>query len=212
MKTIRILLAEDHLLVREGLKRLINEQRHMKVIGEAGDGITAWQKAQELKPDIVLMDISMPRLNGTEATSKIKSLSLGCQVIALTAHSSTEYLRELIRAGASGYVVKQAASEELVEAIETVAAGGRYIDIASQKLFVNSHAGDLPSAGNGKDLSQREIQVLSLIANGYTNKEIADKLAISVKTVETHKANSMRKADLTSRAKVVNYARLRGWM
>jgi DNA-binding NarL/FixJ family response regulator len=214
MKKIRILLAEDHRVMREGLKRLINEQSRMEVVGEADDGVAACQKAHELHPDIVLMDISMPGLSGAEATSKITASSPECKVIALTAHKATGYLSELFRAGASGYVIKQAASDELIEAIETVAAGGRYIDLASQKLFVNSQAGNLVSRGEspGKELSQREIQVLALIANGYTNKEIANKLAISVKTVETHKANAMRKVDLTSRAEVVDYARLREWM
>jgi DNA-binding NarL/FixJ family response regulator len=213
MEKLRILLAEDHRILREGLKRLIAEQPNMEVIGEADNGIAAWQQAKELEPDIVLMDISMPRLNGAEATVKIRELCPNVRVIALTGHRASAYLNEVLKAGASGYVLKQAAIDELIDAIQTVAKGGTYIDSASRESLVNSPLDDRIYKGEaqGKPLSQREIQVLSLVANGYTNKEIANELSISVKTVETHKTNCMQKLDLKSRAEIVDYARFRGW-
>lgn len=213
METLRILLAEDHRILREGLKRLIAEQPNMEVVGEADNGVAAWQQAKELEPDIVLMDITMPRLNGAEATLKIRELCPNVKVIALTGHRASAYLNEVMKAGASGFVLKQAAIDELIDAIHIVAKGGTYIDTASRELLAHSPLDNRVYKGEsqGKPLSQREIQVLSLVANGYTNKEIANELSISVKTVETHKANSMQKLDLKSRAEVVDYARFRGW-
>ena len=213
MQKLKILLAEDHRILREGLKRLIAEHPNMEVVGEADNGITAWQKAKELEPDVVLMDISMPRLNGAEATVKIRELCPNVKVIALTGHRASAYLNEVLKAGASGYVLKQAAIDELIDAIQTVAKGGSYIDRASRESLLNSPLDDrvIKGEAQGKPLSQREIQVLSLVANGYTNKEIANELSISVKTVETHKANCMQKLDLKSRAEIVDYARFRGW-
>jgi DNA-binding NarL/FixJ family response regulator len=213
MEKLRILLAEDHRILREGLKRLIDEQPNMEVVGEADNGITAWQKTKELEPDIVLMDISMPRLNGAEATTKIKELCPNVKIVVLTGHRASGYLNEVLKAGASGYVLKQAAIDELIEAIQIVAKGGNYIDRASRDSIINSPLNNRVYKGEsqGRPLSQREIQILSLVAEGYTNKEIANELAISVKTVETHKANSMQKLDLKSRAEIVDYARFRGW-
>jgi DNA-binding NarL/FixJ family response regulator len=213
MEKLRILLAEDHRILREGLKRLIDEQLNMEVVGEAENGIEAWQKTKELEPDIVLMDINMPRLNGAEATVKIRELCPNVKVIALTGHRASAYLTEVLNAGASGYVLKQAAIDELIDAIQIVAKGGTYIDRASRDSILNAPLDHKVYKGEfqGKPLSQREIQILSLVANGYTNKEIANELAISVKTVETHKTNSMQKLELKSRAEIVDYARFRGW-
>ncbi|HKS09572.1 MAG TPA: response regulator transcription factor [Pyrinomonadaceae bacterium] len=214
MDKLKILLAEDHRILREGLKRMIDEQPNMEVVGEADDGIAAWQKACELEPDLILMDVSMPRMNGADATSKIRELCPQVKVIALTAHRASAYLSQMLKAGASGYVLKQAAFDELVDAILTVSKGGRYIDRASQEVMVNAPPENVTWKGEpqGRPLSEREIQVIALVANGYTNKEIANKLAISVKTVESHKANSMQKLDLKSRAEIVDYARFRGWI
>jgi DNA-binding NarL/FixJ family response regulator len=215
MEKLKILLAEDHRILREGLKRLIDEQPNMEVVGEAGDGVDAWQKTQELEPDIVLMDISMPRLNGAAATAKIRELCPQVKVIALTGQRATAYLNEVLKAGVSGYVLKQAAVDELIDAITTVAKGGSYIDRASQELMLNLYLDQnvaYKGEPRGKPLSEREIQILTLVASGYTNKEIANSLKISVKTVESHKANSMQKLDLKSRAEVVDYARFRGWI
>lgn len=214
MVKLKVLLAEDHRIMREGLKRLIDEQPNMEVVGESDDGIDAWQKACELEPDIVLMDVSMPRMNGADATAKIRELCPHVKVIALTAHRASAYLNQMLKAGASGYVLKHGAFDELLDAIQTVSKGGRYIDRASQEVMVNAPPDNVTWKGDpqGKPLSEREIQVISLVANGYTNKEIANKLAISVKTVESHKANSMQKLDLKSRAEIVDYARFRGWI
>lgn len=214
MRKLRILLAEDHLVMREGLKRLINDQPNMEVVGEADDGIAAWQEAIELLPDVVLMDVSMPGLNGGEATQKIKKKCPQVQVLALTAHRDPAYLDHLLKMGASGYVLKQVAFHDLIQAICVVAAGGKYIDSAYQRHLVNSYfeKGSLKGELQGRLVSDREAEVLSLVANGYTNKEIAVKLDISFKTVETHKANAMRKLALKSRAEVVEYAKNRGWL
>ena len=214
MEKLKILLAEDHRILREGLKRMIDEQPNMEVVAEADDGIEAWQKASELQPDIVLMDVSMPGMNGADATAKIRELSPQVKVIALTAHRATAYLSQMLKAGASGYVLKNTAFNELVDAILTVAKGGRYIDRASQELMLNTPPDNVTWKGDpqGKPLSEREVQIIALVANGYTNKEIANQLAISVKTVESHKANSMQKLDLKSRAEIVDYARFRGWI
>lgn len=214
MQKLRILLAEDHLVMREGLKRLINEQPNMEVVGEADDGVAAWQMAKELQPDIVLMDVSMPVLNGAEATEKIKQECPAVKVLALTAQRATAYLNQLLKAGASGYVLKQVAFHELVEAICTVASGGNYVDKTSQQHILNGYIDkrSLKGEAQGRALSEREAEVLHLVANGYTNKEIATRLGISVKTVETHKINFMKKLGLQSRAEVVEYARGRGWL
>lgn len=214
MEKLKILLAEDHRILREGLKRMIDEQRNMEVVGEANDGVEAWEKTCQLHPHVVLMDVSMPRMNGADATAKIRELCPDVKVIALTAHRASAYLNQMLKAGASGYVLKNTAFHELVDAIMTVAGGGRYIDQAAQELMLNTPPENVTWKGDphGKPLSEREVQVVSLVANGYTNKEIANKLAISVKTVESHKANSMQKLDLKSRAEIVDYARFRGWI
>ena len=200
--------------MREGLKRLISEQPNMEVVGEADDGLAAWRKTSELQPDIVLMDVSMPRLNGAEATIKIKETCPEVKVLALTAHRASAYLTRMLKVGASGYVLKQAAFNELVDAILAVAKGETYIDQSSQELMHHSSGANTVRRGDtqGRPLSEREVQVMSLVASGFTNKEIANQLAISVKTVETHKANSMEKLDLRSRAEIVDYARFRGWI
>jgi len=138
MENLKIVLAEDHRILREGLKRLIDEQPDMEVVGEAGDGLEAWKKTVELDPAVVLMDVSMPRLNGADATVKIRELCPQVKVIALTAHRASAYLSQMLKAGASGYVLKHAAFDELLDAIRTVAKGGRYIDRASQELMLNS--------------------------------------------------------------------------
>ena len=213
MGKLKILLAEDHRILREGLRRLIDSEPNMEVVGEAQDGIEAWQKTRDLEPDVVLMDISMPRLNGADATIKIRESFPQVKVIALTAHRATAYLNQVLKAGASGYVLKHAAIDELINAILTVSKGGSYIDPAAQEL-IHSPLNNIVYKGEpqGKPLTDREVQIMSLVANGYTNKEIANNLAISVKTVETHKANSMQKLDLKSRAEIVDYARFRGWI
>ena len=138
MEKLKILLAEDHRILREGLKRMIDEQPNMEVVGEADDGIEAWQKTTELQPDIVLMDVSMPRMNGADATRRIRELCPDVKIVALTAHRASAYLSQMLKADASGYVLKNTAFNELVDAILAVAKGGRYIDRASQELMLNT--------------------------------------------------------------------------
>jgi DNA-binding NarL/FixJ family response regulator len=211
---LRIYLADDHAVVREGLKALINAQPQMEVIGEAGDGRAACQQVQELQPDVVVMDVSMPGLNGAQATAQLKQTCSNVKVLALTVHEDKGYLRLLLEAGASGYVLKRAAAEELIHAIRTVAAGGVYLDPALAGKVVGSFV-RVPvkkSVPEGGDLSDREAEVVRLIAAGYSNKEIAGRLGLSVKTVETYKARSMEKLGLDSRADLVRYALQRGWL
>jgi DNA-binding NarL/FixJ family response regulator len=211
---LRILLADDHVTVRHGLKLLIDEQPDMKVVAEASDGAVAVQRALDLKPDVVVMDISMPGMNGLVATRSIKQQQPDMAVITLTRHGDDAYLQELLRAGVSGYVLKQSAPTELLQAIRVAAKGGQYLD---STLTARVTAGFLGREGRriGKSaatISDRESEVLRLIASGYSNKEIAARLELSVKTVEAHKANAMRKLGLTGRIDIVKYAILQGWM
>jgi DNA-binding NarL/FixJ family response regulator len=209
-----VLLADDHIVVRQGLKRLIEEQPDILVVGEAGNGAETIQQVQHLKPDVVVMDISMPGMNGLVATKRLKELRPDIVVVTLTRHADDAYLQELLRAGASGYVLKQSAPNELIQAIRATAAGGHYLD---STLTARVTAGFLGREGRrltqpGAAPSERESEVLRLIASGYSNKEIASQLQLSVKTVEAHKANAMRKLGLSGRIDIVNYAILQGWL
>jgi DNA-binding NarL/FixJ family response regulator len=211
---LRVLLADDHVTVRHGLKLLIDSQSDMKVILEASDGNAAVQGALELEPDVVVMDISMPGMNGLVATRTLKRLRPDAAVVTLTRHSDDAYLQELLRAGVSGYVLKQSAPTELLQAIRVAAAGGQYLD---STLTARVTAGFLAREGKrltkaGGVLSERESEVLRLIASGYSNKEIAGRLSVSVKTVEAHKANAVRKLGLNGRIDIVKYASLQGWL
>ncbi len=209
---LNILLADDHTLVREGLKRLIEAEPDMKVIGEAADGRDAVDKAVRLSPRIAVLDVSMGEMNGADAARQIRAACPDTHVLALTVHEDKSYLRELLEAGAAGYVLKRAAAEELIRAIRAVASGGVYVDprIAGKlfKPFVEPAAAN----GTGAELSDRETAVMRLIAQGYTNKEIAAQLGVSVKTIETYKARSMEKLGLRSRVDIVRIASERGWL
>lgn len=214
-QTLRILIAEDHETVREGLKLLIDSQTDMEVCGEAGDGAAAVSLTKELKPDVVMMDVTMPELNGLKATQKLVKFNPDVKIVTLTRHTDNGYLQELLKAGASGYILKQSPSAELLKAIRVVAGGGKYLDPAvTDKVIVGMTAKQtkFESAQAGETVTPRELEVLRLIAWGFSNKEIAAQLDISVKTVEAHKANSMRKLDMRSRIDVVRYAILNGWL
>lgn len=214
MKKVRILLADDHAIVRQGLKLLVNVQSDMEVIGEAGDGTEACEKARELQPDLVIMDIAMPACSGAQATQRLKGICPDVKVLALTLHEDEGYLRQLLQAGASGYILKRAAAEELTRSIRTVAAGGVYLDPTMAGKVVGSYIGKPSPSGEprGSDLSERETEVLRLVACGYTNKEIAARLQIGVKTVETYKTRLMEKLEVHSRVDLVRYALRRGWL
>ena len=215
MSEIRVLIAEDHETVREGLKLLVESQEDMLVCGEAGNGREAIRLAQELLPDVLLMDISMPELNGLKATAKLKRIAPGIKILTLSRHTDEAYLHELLQAGVSGYVLKQSASTELLRAIRAVANGGNYLDPAmTGKIFSGYVAKREKPRGEvrGAKLTSRESETLRQIAWGYSNKEIAEKLDISVKTVEAHKANALRKLNMKSRLDIVRYAVLKGWL
>jgi two-component system, NarL family, response regulator NreC len=211
---LRILLADDHVTVRHGLKLLVDGQADMKVIAEASDGASAVQKTLEVKPDVVVMDISMPGMNGLVATRTLRKALPNIAIVTLTRHGDDAYLQELLRAGVSAYVLKQSAPTELLQAIRAAAAGGQYLD---STLTSRVTAGFLGREGKrltkaGASITERESGVLRLIASGYSNKEIAARLSLSVKTVEAHKANAMRKLGLNGRIDIVKYAVLQGWL
>lgn len=214
MNSLRIFLADDHTVMREGLKSLVNAQADMDVIGEADNGRATLQKVRELQPDVIVLDVSMPDLNGIQVTERLKRTCQKVTVLVLTAHDDNGYLRQLLEVGASGYVLKKAAAEELINAIRVVATGGVYLDPALAGKVVGGYLGKRRFGGKpqSNDLSDREAEVLRLVAWGYTNKEIAGYLRISVKTVETHKANIMQKLDLKSRVEMVRYAVRHGWL
>jgi DNA-binding NarL/FixJ family response regulator len=214
MAKLQIFLADDHMVVREGLKTLINRQPDMLVIGEAGDGETAWQQARECQPDIVIMDISMPGLNGVLATTRLKRACPDVKVLALSVHDDTSYLRQLLTAGAAGYLLKHAAADDLIQAIRIVAAGGIYLDPALAGHVVARYV-QVPGVASpllGTNLSERETQVAQLIAHGYSNKEIAAQLNLSVKTIETYRGRVMEKLGIDSRSALVRYALEHGWL
>ncbi len=211
---LKILIAEDHQTVREGVKLLVNSQPDMEVIGEVGDGDMAVREAVRLGPDLLLMDISMPGLNGLKATRKLRSVIPNIKILILTRHTDDGYLQQLIGAGANGYVLKQSAPNELINAIRTIAAGNSYLDPSLTRKVMGgyvSRANSLRGEGKG-DLSDRETEVLRLISFGYSNKEIGAKLDLSVKTIESHKANAMRKLGILSRIDIVKYAILQNWL
>jgi len=213
-KCLRILLADDHVTVRHGLKLLVESQDDMEVVAEASDGAAAVQLAMECRPDVVVMDVSMPGMNGLVATQTLRRMLPSAAIVTLTRHADDAYLQELLRAGASAYVLKQSAPAELLQAIRATGAGGQYVD---SSLTARVTAGFLGREGRMGSrgttaITEREAEVLRLIASGYSNKEIAGRLSLSVKTVEAHKANAMRKLDLNGRIDIVKYAVLQGWL
>jgi DNA-binding NarL/FixJ family response regulator len=208
---IRVLLADDHETVRQGLRLLIDEQTDMTVVGEAGDGRDAVVNARTLAPDVVVLDVSMPGMNGLEATKVLRGHTPAPAIVALTRYRDEAYVRELVAAGAAAYVLKQSASSELLRAIRAAASGRPYLDSA-----INA-SGTWPSSRERRTRTQppitdREGEVLRMMAVGHSNKEIAAALDVSVKTVEVHKANAMRKLGLSGRIDVVRYAVLQGWL
>jgi DNA-binding NarL/FixJ family response regulator len=214
MKKLKILLADDHKMLREGLRVLLDSQPGMRVVGEAAGGKEAIEKAGELKPDVVVMDLSMPGLNGLQATETLRAKRPAVKVVVLTAHEDESYLTQLCKAGASGYVLKRSAGEQLVQAIRMAVSGQAFFDPAlAGKALARLATGQScsPQAANAQ-LSNRERDVLSLIAWGCSNKEAADKLNVSVKTVETYRVRIAEKLGLRSRAELVKYALRRGWL
>jgi DNA-binding NarL/FixJ family response regulator len=214
---LRILLVDDHETVREGLKAILNAQPDMQVVGEAADGDTVIALAEALRPDVVIMDVSMPRMNGLKATEALKQCCPNVRVLALTRHADDGYVQQLLHAGAEGYVLKQSRSAELLHGLRAVAAGGKYLDPAVTSRVIGELARRKASdtrrrAKSTTPLSPREEEILRLVAWGYSHKEIASQLDVSVKTVETHKTNAMHKLGLRSRIDIVRFALLEGWL
>lgn len=211
---LRILLVEDHETVRQGLKLLIDREPDLEVVAEASDGAQAIVRAQLDAPDVVVMDLSMPGMSGVVATRKLHELRPNLKVVSLTRHADQTFLEELLRAGASGYVLKQSSHGELLRAIRAAAEGRQYIDPALTHHLAAPFAAQernrtgrrIPAA------TDRETEVLRLVSQGYSNKEIAGQLGLSVKTIEVHKANAMRKLCLHGRIELLRYALHQGWL
>jgi two-component system response regulator NreC len=207
---IRILLADDHETVRQGLRLLLDACGDMEVVGEVGDGRAAVARTQALNPQVVVLDVSMPHMNGLAATRAIREVAPNVAIVTLTRHNDDAYVKELMAAGVNAYVLKQSPSAELITAIRAVAAGGQYRDRAlsgREATAVSRRQRNAPPRPTG-----RESEVLRLMALGHSNKDIAAALAVSVKTVEVHKANAMRKLGLRGRIDIVKYALLQGWL
>jgi two-component system, NarL family, response regulator NreC len=213
MAKVRVMLADDHKMMREGLRVFVTRQTDMEVIAEAENGKTTVALAQKLQPDVLVMDVSMPDVNGLTATEILHKSHPDIKVLTLTRHRDTGYLQELLRAGARGYVLKQSGAEELVRAIRALASGNSYIDPAITGQAVGVMSQTLAGATRaGTNLSNREEEVLRLVAWGLVSREIAARLGISIKTVESHKANAMSKLGIANRLDIVRYALLRGWL
>jgi two-component system, NarL family, response regulator NreC len=214
MARIKVFLVDDHMVVRAGLKMLIGSQADMEVVGEAGDGETSWQAVQDCRPDVVIMDISMPLMNGIQATERIKHVCPDVKVLVLSVHDDTSYLRQMLAVGAAGYILKHTAADALIQAIRTVAAGGLYLEPSLAEHVVSRYV-RRPAAITdllGAALSEREREVVQRVVQGHSNKEIAGQLSLSVKTVETYRARALEKLGLTSRAALVRYALEQGWL
>lgn len=213
MDKIRVLIVDDHFLVRLGLRTLLESEPDMDVVGEAADGAEGVAKAQQLKPDVVTMDISMPEMDGLEATRRIRALNQPTHVLILTVHAQERYLFAVLKAGASGYVLKSTIDTELVNAIRTVARGEAFLYPSATRMVLNDYLARVQS-GDEQDayerLSEREREVLRLIALGHTAGDIAEKLFLSPKSVETYRARIMEKLGLDSRPALVKYALARG--
>jgi DNA-binding NarL/FixJ family response regulator len=212
MKRIRVLLVEDHETVRQGLRMVLESQADIEVVAEASNGRIAVQHSERYQPDVVVLDLSMPEMNGLAAAQAIKQRRPETAIVALTRHDDAAFVDELMKAGASGYVLKQSPTKQLLQAVRIVYGGGSYIDeaLVEQSARRNTQGGE-----NGRPaptVSEREKHVLRMMANGHSNKEIATDLEISIRTVEVHKANAMRKLKLRGRIDVVRFAILHGWL
>lgn len=206
---IRIVLVDDHAVLRAGLTALLNAEADMEVVGEAGDGATSLRIVADRQPDVVLLDINMPTMSGLEALAELRKVAPQSRILILTMHDDQTYLRQVLAQGGAGYVLKQAADTELLTAIRTVYHGGAFLHPAhAQALLLANNAPTSTSTANDdlSILSERELEVLKLVALGHSNKEIAEMLYLSVKTVETYKVRIMEKLDLKSRTALVRFA------
>ncbi|HET9949007.1 MAG TPA: response regulator transcription factor [Longimicrobiales bacterium] len=206
-KSIRVLLADDHAMFRAGIKALLEADGHVTVVGEASTGDEAVDKVRELKPDVVVMDLSMPGSNGLEATRRIAALGLHTAVLVLTVHAEEEYLVPVVEAGASGYLTKTSADTDLLEAVRVVSRGQVFLPPKATTLLLKQYkASETDGSAGLKDLSSREQEVLALTAEGFSSREIGKKLFISPKTVDTYRARIMEKLGLSHRSELVRFA------
>ncbi len=205
---IRVLLVDDHKIVREGIRSLLEKQSDIEVIAEAGDGRTALRKAQEMSPDIVIMDVAMPEQNGIETTRQIIAKNPNIKVIVLSMYSNKRFIEEMLSAGASGYLLKECVFEELVHAIQNVASGGSYLSSVAVDLVVKGyfHQLDKSKLSAFSVLTTREREVLQFLTEGKTTKDIAGILCLSIKTIETHRQKLMAKLDIHNLAGLIKYA------
>lgn len=214
MPKAKVLLVDDHVVVRQGLKALFADEPDIEVVGEASNGREALERLEELGPDVVLMDISMPGLNGIEATRQIQVRHPEVKVVVLSMHANEEYVFQVLQAGASGYVLKQSDSLEVLTAIRAAVAGGSFLSPPISRTVIEDYVRRAEARGKGGEselLTSREREVLQLLAEGRSNREIAEELSISVKTVETHRSNMMTKLELSSKTELVKYALRKGW-
>lgn len=208
MTPIRVLVVDDQQMIREGIALILKSQPDIEVVGEASDGREALERVEETRPDVVLMDISMPHLNGIDATVLVKRRFPQVKVLVLTVHDAEGYILQLLRAGASGYIVKKAAGDELVEAIRSVCRGDYYLHPTVTRQVIQEYMRHMQEGTRYPEdvLTERERQIVQLAAEGYKNREIAEQLGISLKTVETHRANIMQKLNISDRVELVRYA------
>jgi DNA-binding NarL/FixJ family response regulator len=214
MSKLRVFVADDHAVLRDGLKALVSAQPDMEIVGEAENGQSTYEKAKELMPDVLLMDISMPGVSGVQATELLRRDCPFIKILVLTAYKDKGYLDRLLKVGASGFILKLSAAEELIGAIRLVAEGRTYLDPQMVDRIAEGYVRSKTLKGERRqrELTAREEEVLQLIAQGYSNKEISTKLKIAVKTVESHKTNLMQKLELRSRTEIVRYAVRQGWL
>ena len=215
MGSIKVLLAEDHVVVREGIRELIQREEDMEIVGEAGDGEEAVQLAEQLKPDIILMDIAMPKLNGIEATQRIKGSHPSISVLVLTAYDNEEFIFALLEAGAAGYLLKNVGSRELLNAIRAVYDGESVLHpVIANKVFSRLQLGKRKHSEQerGELLTDRELEVLRLGAQGLANKEIATGLFLGERTIQTHWRNIFNKLGVSSRTEAIMYGLWKGWI
>jgi len=209
MAKLRVLLVDDHTMVRQGLRKILESDDEIEIVGEAGDGRTAVDMAARMRPHVVVMDVALPELNGIEATRQIGKRVEGAKVLVLTMHSDDVYVRQSLKAGARGYLLKDSEDLDLIKAVKAVGAGGSFFSPSVSKLLLAGYLGD----GGGREveddlllLTDREREVLQLIAEGKTNKEVANLLSVSINTVETHRKHVMEKLDLHNTAELVRFA------